>query len=171
MVESDGNIWDAYEDGKWIVISTNIGWKKDGSNPMGAGISAAVSRICKELPLWYGKRCMKYKSNTAVCLYRKARLILFPTKPLNIDKPWMSWKSDSNLSLIRRSSIQLRKISEILSEREKYDGEIVLPMVGCHNGNLSFSDVKPILEEYLDDRFVLFRHHRLTNRDDGATSI
>ncbi len=152
MLTRVGNIWDFHDEKRWIVITTNIGWKKDGTNPMGAGIALSASDKYPELPCWYGKRCKKYGADTAVAVYKPGRLILFPTKPLNLSQPWMSWKSDADIDLIRRSTIQLAKLAEVINIGTK----IGLPLVGCENGNLRAKQVLPILRQYLDDRFVLF---------------
>lgn len=153
MREQIGNIWTWHQEGRWIVITTNIGWKKDGSNPMGAGIAKQAAERFEGLPEWYGKKCRKYRENTAVQVYRDGRLILFPTKALDIDRPWMSWKQDSSLDLIRRSTKQLSAMIDILDD--EIFGDIGVPLVGCQNGNLRRKDVIPILQKYLDDRFVL----------------
>jgi len=150
MIERVGNIWNFHDRRKWIVITTNIGWKKDGSNPMGAGIARAAAGIDPDLPIWYGKKCQKFGANTATLPYRKKKFILFPTKPLDEDKPWLSWQQDSDIDLIRRSTIQLARLIDILEA-----DMIVLPMVGCANGRLRPKQVLPVLRQYLDDRFVL----------------
>lgn len=155
MTERVGDIWEWHHERKWIVITTNIGWKNDGCCPMGAGIAAQAAELFSDLPEWYGTRCRKYKSDTATCLYKPAQFILFPTKPLNVATPWLSWKQNSDLSLIKRSAIQLQKLSEIMQEQKLVFGEIALPLVGCQNGKLSRKDVVPILKAYLDDNFVL----------------
>lgn len=155
MKEIIGNIWDWYERRHWIVITTNIGWKSDGSNPMGAGIAKKAAEIDPELPMWYGAKCKKYGSNTATLPYKKEKFILFPTKPLDIGKPWLSWQQDSNLALIARSTKQLAKLADILCLKT-----VVLPMVGCGNGGLQSKQVLPVLRHYLDDRFILV-HTRL----------
>lgn len=155
MIERIGDIWQHHAGGGWVVITTNIGWKKNGSNPMGAGIAAHAADMYPELPGWYGARCSKYGADTACCLYKDARFILFPTKPLNEKKPWLSWQSDSTLDLIRRSAVQLQELGSIV-RGGGYDGLIALPMVGCQNGGLNKLDVLPILRSILDDGFVLF---------------
>jgi hypothetical protein len=150
-----GDLWVWHSEKRWTVITTNIGWKKDGSNPMGAGVARVAADKFPALPEWYGARCRKYKAETAVCYYEPANFILFPTKPLDLVKPWLSWQQDSDLDLIRRSSIQLAKLADVLEERKLLFSQIALPMVGCLNGNLQPEQVLPILRKYLDSRFVL----------------
>jgi len=156
MIERKGDIWDFYYEAKWIVITTNIGWKKDGTNPMGAGIAKQAADMFPDLPEWYGERCRKYGSNTAVAAYDPARFFLFPTKPLDEDKPWMSWQSMSSIALIKRSAKQLVALVNILNERNYFINQIGIPLVGCENGGLRPKDVLPVLHEILDHRFTLF---------------
>ncbi len=153
MKKISGNIWDFHSEKKWIVITTNIGWKKDGSNPMGAGIAKTAAYVAEDLPMWYGERCQKFGAKTAVCLYKSDRFILFPTKELNEDQPWMSWQAESSIDLIVRSTRQLAELVKISSKI--IAGDVYLPYVGCENGGRSKKEVLPILEAYLDDRFVL----------------
>lgn len=155
MLRKTGDIWSYHAEGCWIVITTNIGWRNDGRNPMGAGIAAQAATFFPDLPLWYGHRCLKYGKDTAVCPYPDAKFILFPTKPLNIENPWLSWQADSDLVLIERSAIQLQKLGEILRNVNENIGPIALPMVGCQNGRLLPEVVRPILARRLDDSFIL----------------
>jgi len=155
MLERTGSLWDHHNDGGHIVITTNIGWKKHKINPMGAGVAKIAANMYPELPGWYGNRCWKYGEKTAVCYYETGRIFLFPTKPMYM-KPWLSWMNDSDIDLIRRSSVQLAKLVDVLTERGHCLGDIVLPLPGCGCGNLRSEDVLPIIKQYLDDRFVLF---------------
>jgi hypothetical protein len=155
MIERVGDIWIYYREGSWIVIATNIGWKKNGANPMGAGIAAKAADLYPELPGWYGARCKKYKANTAVCPFEPGRFFLFPTKSLDEQRPWLSWQAAASIHRIRRSAYQLAELAKILRSQNKVPGEIILPMVGCGNGRLSPKDVVPVLRDYLDDSFVL----------------
>ncbi len=154
MIERRGNITTWMAEKRWAVIPTNIGWKRDGSNPMGAGVALAAADMYPDLAAWYGGRCQKYGTKTAVCPYHPGNLILFPTKPLNIRQPWMSWQSPSDIDLIVRGVTQLQKLGEILKETGRSFGEIALPLVGCGAGGLERAMVVPILKK-LDDRFVL----------------
>lgn len=157
MVERMGSITTWMSEKRWAVIPTNIGWKRDGSNPMGTGVALAAADMYPELPAWYGARCQKYQKDTAVCPYYMGHLILFPTKPFNFREPWMSWKSPSDLDLIVRGVAQLHKLVEVLTERKMVLGEVALPLVGCGAGGLDRAEVLPILRR-LDDRFVLLEY-------------
>lgn len=156
MKQGSGDIWTLHKEGHWIVVTTNIGWKKDGSNPMGAGIAKTAADKYPDLPVWYGERCKKYRTNTAVAAYKNGRIFLFPTKPFNEEQPWLSWKSDSSIELIERSSRQLVRLVDILSNRGLFIPRVGLPLPGCGNGNLTQRQVIPIISNILDDRFILF---------------
>lgn len=153
-----GDLWTFHKEGRWVVVTTNIGWKKDGTNPMGAGVAKKAADLYEDLPAWYGAKCRKYGADTAVQVYKPGKLFLFPTKPLDESQPWMSWSRDSSIALIRRSAKQLAAVVEVLGD--KIFGDIGIPLVGCQNGNLNRKDVIPILDQYLDDRFVLIELSR-----------
>ena len=60
------------------------------------------------------------------------------------------WSQEADIELIKRSCLQL---SEMIG---KYGvEEIHIPRPGCGNGRLKWSDIKPIIEPLLDDRFVI----------------
>ena len=89
-------------------------------------------------------------------------MILFPTKPLNEQKPGMSWKNKSSLDLIRQSAQELNEL--VLPDKEISDNwakplqtnHVLIPAVGCGNGFLEEDHVVPVLKDELDDRFTLF---------------
>jgi hypothetical protein len=149
MITRTGNIWDHHAEGGWIVIATNIGWCKSGDAVMGAGIAKAAADKYPDLPAWYGQKCRKYQADTAVLPYKPGKLFLFPTKPL-ADQPWMSWKQDASLDLIRQSTTQLALWLEILQRDGKFIKPVGVPLVGCQNGNLKPKQVVPILQKYLN---------------------
>lgn len=154
MLTKNDDLWTWHAEKKWIIICTNIGWKKDGSNPMGAGVARVAAEKYPDLPAWYGGRCRKYGERTAVTPYYSGNLFMFPTKPLNEEQPWMSWRNDACISLIMKSCRQLVKLADMLEENY-FMTSIGLPLPGCGNGNLMPRDVLPILADLLDDRFVL----------------
>ena len=68
------------------------------------------------------------------------RIIAFPVKH--------HWAQKADLELIRKSAEQLVEISQ-------YCERVLIPRPGCGNGQLNWEEVKPILEEILDDRFYV----------------
>lgn len=150
MFSCTGNIWDYQTAITPIVIPTNIGWDRNRYNVMGAGLAKQAAEEYRWLPKWYGGICSKYKDKTSVMMHPEIPLILFPVKPLNKIKPWLSWQYSANLELIEKSCTQLASIPRRVSR-------IYLPLVGCGNGGLEFEEVYPLLNKYLNnpDRFTL----------------
>ena len=60
------------------------------------------------------------------------------------------YKLDSNIKLIERSLEQLVK----LADNNPQWKIILVPRVGCGAGELDYKDIKPLMEKYLDDRFI-----------------
>jgi len=143
-----GSIW-AYEKTHDLVIPVNIGWRmSDHSNVMGRGLALQAARKYPDFPFWFGRECEVWKEETPTLGYPEAHLIAFPVKPLNAAAPWLSWKSKADLKLIERSAQQLADL--------KVNRPVAVSMVGCGNGGLEMSEVRPILDHYLSaDRFTL----------------
>lgn len=148
MIRSErGNLWD-YEKTHYLVIPTNIGWTKDGKNVMGRGLALQAAKRYPYLAKWYGLWCQERKERTPVLVYREGPLILFPVKPLDQAHPSFSWKKKADLGLIERSAKELAAV--------KVDRPVAVSMVGCGNGGLEMSLVRPILDRHLsDERFTL----------------
>lgn len=153
MIEARGNLWD-WEKSSLLVIPTNIGWKADGRNVMGAGLAKEAAARWHGLAEWYGKFCCEHREDTPVVRYEWSPLILFPVKPMSKLGPAMSWRLFASLELIERSAIQLSR----WFEETEWKDSIAVPAVGCGNGRLRETDVIPVLEKHLvDDRFILVR--------------
>jgi len=149
MIRSEiADIW-SYENTHLIVIPTNIGWKKDTfENVMGKGLALQAAKKYPGFPAWYGFQCRNLGCATPVLVYPEGPLIAFPTKQLNGGKPWMSWQNKSDLRLIERGAKELAAL--------KVDRPVAVSMVGCGNGGLEMSQVRPILDRHLsDERFTL----------------
>lgn len=129
-----------------VCVTTNGIIKKDGSAVMGKGIAlSANNRYCiaKELAVKlqrFGNHV--HRMETAKnCNYH---LLTFPTK--------QDWKNPSSLNLILQSANEL--ISYCDAHQIQY---CFLPKPGCSCGQLDWdSQVKPILEPLLDDRFYIY---------------
>lgn len=129
-----------------VVIPTNIGFKKDGANVMGAGLAKQARERVGHLDRWYGMLCKACREHTPVCVFPDAPLILFPVKPFNAKHPHLSWKQDADPRLIERSLKQLGSMT--------IRKPVAIPAVGCGNGNLSHTMIVPVMEQILDDRFT-----------------
>lgn len=140
-----GDLWDNHPT-ELVVVPANIGWKTGGDAVMGAGVAKQAADRFPDLPQWWGFQCQRFREDTPVTMHPHYRIILFPTKPLNEDMPWMSWKDDADAKLIWRSAAQLAAFA--------FDDQTIsVPLVGCGKGRLSTELVLPILKTFLN-------HHR-----------
>jgi hypothetical protein len=145
-----GNLWDRWERGDWIVITTNIGWDANGENNMGAGMALQAALRLSELPGWYGRWCRHYGAVTPV-MAGPGGFLFFPVKPLLEEDPARSWDQIASPCLIERSARQLRLMLGELDAHLAEDVRVAMALPGCGNGGLSPADVLPILEEHLSD--------------------
>lgn len=150
MIEKIGDIWEAQGPKDFVVITTNTTCRKDGCLVMGAGIAKEAAQKFKWLPLALGQDIKR--NGAQVEVYHPIRLIAFPVK--------YDWRVPADLNLIRQSTKQLlHKVErlQLLLRPENGDVRILIPRPGCGNGQREWSEVEPILRQYLDDdRYVIF---------------
>jgi len=177
---AEGDLWDWYEKGHRVVVTTNIGWHPETArNNMGAGMALqaalrfpglrraqaargeqaleaelVVGPEADGLDVWYGSICEQLGEETPVVAFPlEPRIILFPVKPLlYADNPERSWDQKGSYSLIMRSLLQLRS----------YEGKIALSYPGCGNGGLDEAKMGRLVENILGqdpdpERFTLVR--------------
>jgi hypothetical protein len=159
MKEFSGNIWDLAQVDDAVVIPTNIGWTTSGHNIMSAGLAKDLKFKFPWITWEYGQFCKTWQKETPVnWIDLKVRaiispfrfLVLFPTKPLNKEHPWLSWKNKSSLDLIERSCKQLQDITKDIFISAGVQ-RVLVPLVGCGNGGLEKSDVVSIMDKYLKE--------------------
>ena len=132
-----------------VCVTTNGITKRDGRAVMGKGIaldadmrfhlSAKLGEYLKE----YGNRVFNMHIRKDVLTGRYMRIITFPTK--------YNWRDKSDLFLIKTSAEQLIEVCNKFGVRNCY-----LPCPGCSNGGLDWeTQVRPVLEPILDDRFII----------------
>lgn len=143
MIEVFGDIWEYYNYGYWIVVPTNGFVTRKGEAVMGRGLALDTKKKFPEFSKELGERLGDYGNE--VFTFMKYHLITFPVKR------WY-WEKAS-LELIEKSAKSLQTIFSINLMGIKTP--VYLPRVGCGNGKLYWVDVKPILERYLDDRFIV----------------
>ena len=137
----------------YIIIPTNLGWKKDGSNVMGQGLAKYASLKHPQLAKEYGlfcqriakQRMMSNSNYTDHNIFIYQDFILIPTKPLNDLYPHLSWKQNSSLSLINEI------LSDFIDFVYNKDCLYLFPLLGCGCGNLKREDVIPLMEKYFKD--------------------
>jgi hypothetical protein len=142
MKEVKGNIWDFYGRGNWVVITTNGTVKRNGACVVGRGITLEAKNRIENLDKILGKAIQAFGNQVFVLQSLcGAKIISFPVKH--------NWYEKADLDLIERSCKQLSFINE------NRNLTIYMPRPGCGNGRLDWNEVRPILEKYLDDRFVV----------------
>lgn len=133
-----------------VCITTNGIVKKDGRAVMGAGIAKQANMSFNGLALNLGNLLTRYGNQVYdMGFYRDSisgkqiRIITFPTKH--------NWRDKSDLELIETSARQLVNICNEAGITTCY-----LTRPGCSNGGLNWeSQVRPLLESILDNRFVI----------------
>lgn len=162
-----------YNENIYIVIPTNIGWKKDRYNVMGRGLAYQCKQKYPKLAKYIGKyyqrefdcyinKEYRYDNDSKLLLFnsnidKEFRFICMPTKALNVNQPYLSWKNNSSLEVIEESCKELdRLFSEQILHLRLID-IVLMPMLGCGNGGLNAKDVYPILKKYFDkyDNIIL----------------
>lgn len=143
MLEAQGDLWELGKLADAIVVTTNGSLRKNGANIMGGGCALEAALKFPWLPHELGRRIQRKGNNVHVFHYDSdMALVTFPTKE-NV-------RHNSILPLIIRSTDQLVEYAE-----DYVWNKIVMPRPGCGLGGLKWDDVKPILEERLDDRFTV----------------
>lgn len=151
-IEYDGNIFLLpKEPGDACLVTTNGMVRKDGKAVMGAGIAkycrdnfAGVDRILGEKLKSHGNH-VHYLGGIWTVTGGNVRFMLFsfPTKH--------DWKDGSDPELIRQSCREMMRLADAYKT-----GTVYMPCPGCSNGRLDYwTDVRPILERELDDRFTV----------------
>ena len=134
MKEIQGNIWNWHDAGAYIVVPTNGYVKKNGECVMGRGIARQAAIKFPNLPKELGRAIMH--TGNRVYVFDGLRIITFPVKH--------NWWERADPELIEKSANELRDGIYIA-----LDELVVMPRVGCGNGRLSWTVVRPILERCL----------------------
>jgi len=162
-----GDIWRLVGEGYHAVIPVNIGWRSDGTNVMGKGLALQARYRYPECEAWLGRAQRNMASAIIdtgienkgsptlahhwIFAYPDGPLIFMPTKPLNWDAPWISWKGFADAELVCFGLTALPELAQ-----EKGIEKIVVPLVGAGLGGLDPGQVEKMIREILgkDSRFV-----------------
>lgn len=141
-----GNIWDYHQQG-YITITTNGNLDKRGFAVMGRGIALQAKQKFPDLPKRLGEQIRKH--GNLVYVWHDYKLVTFPTKT-------DYWKC-SDLSLIESGLFQLTKLwnNSSITIQDK----LFIPKLGCGYGQLSWTVIEPLMDRYLDDRFIVIDTH------------
>lgn len=149
MIERLTSLWDEPADAK--CITTNGFIKNNGNLVMGAGVAGQAQARYPRFPKLAGEWVKRYGNHVFIfdsendlrdyndpidnCRY----YITFPVKHV--------WYEKAELDLIERSAKELMHVIDKIAAKK-----VLLPLPGCGNGQLSWTDVRPVLEPILDDR-------------------
>ena len=169
MKEIKGDLWNTVCDA--VCISTNGFVKRDGSCVMGRGCAKQALAYFPTMPWDLGSLIKNNGNNVHHMLnYGGVDILSFPVKPVSFTfsgaldckhivkhmrykfKPGdevPGWACVADVDIIKRSAEQLVKMADTYGWKK-----VLIPRVGCGAGELSWADVKPVLNEVLDDRFV-----------------
>lgn len=164
MIEIRGNLF-AQNNADAIAITTNGFVKKNGEAVMGKGCAKQAANMMPSLPKILGKKIREAGNVTQILVDRKNRipLISFPVKPImeisngnnyvshmNFPKGKSipGWACLADADIIVKSANELVKLAD-----ERGWNKIVIPRPGCGAGELSWDEIKPLLDKILDDRF------------------
>jgi hypothetical protein len=168
MIEITGNIWDYYDKGYNICITTNGFVKKDGCATMGRGTALQAKRrfngIDRKLGSMLGGPTGITEPSRWMFVEEIApRVFNFPVKrDLGICSPGnvvehMTWKfkiGELVPGWALKVEIEIIKKSLLILSIQHFNkrfNEIILPRPGCGAGELNWEwDVKPLCEEYGD---------------------
>jgi len=142
MREIVGNLWDYYKHNGFIVcITTNGDVNSRGEAVMGRGCAFEAKMRVSGLQYTLANRL---RDNGNEVSWLTEEILSFPVKH--------SWRDRADLVLIRKSTLQLMAIAK---DDMWKDNVFILPRPGCGNGHLSWSQVRPILQDLPDNVWII----------------
>jgi hypothetical protein len=141
MLELKADLWEIPCDAR--VISTNGSVNRFGHAVLGRGCALEAKQRYPELSLKLGVLLRGHNRNH-VYMFKEmgSLLVTFPVKH--------QWHERADITLIRWSADELVEMTHAQGWKR-----VALPRVGCGNGKLSWTIVKPVIERILDDRFTV----------------
>ena len=145
MKEAFGDLWKFHRQGHWVAITTNGVINRAGKLVMGRGTAAQAKVLFPNIDQTLAD-VIRRRGNVPVFLHR-LRIATFPVKH--------HWYQPADLDLIRDSATTIQQTWGYNIPGVESDTPLYIPRPGCGNGRLEWSDVKPVIEEILDDRFII----------------
>ena len=150
MLEEQGDLWEAHDLGYWVVVTTNGDINAKGECVMGRGVALQAKRRFPALPKKIGG--MVKLAGSHVAAYVEERVITFPVKYHYYDR--------ADMRLIERSARELAGMKRMWDRDGNTRPRTIKDLVymvrpGCGNGGLEWSMVKPVIEPFLDDHFIV----------------
>lgn len=138
MFEITGDIWE-HSSNSIIVITTNGSTTPKGKGVIGRGVARQAHSRYPDIAEKLG-RLIEKQGNHVFDL--GCKIASFPVE----ETAW----SLPDLRLIARSAEELRTLADFSCWQK-----IIVPRPGCGGGGLAWRDVKPLLEPWFDERFVI----------------
>ena len=138
MIEHCGDIWEHVGQGV-IAVTTSGSVTRKGKAVMTRGVASQAARRFPDLPEALG--LLLQSSGNHVHPLGNG-IVSFPVEASAWEWP--------DLRLISRSARELRQ----LADREGWE-KVLVPRPGCGGGGLDWREVRPLLEEHFDARFVI----------------
>lgn len=152
MIWKKGDIWFWHKLGNYIVVPTNAGYRSDGANVMGAGIAKEAATRFSELPYKYGEYCKKMSPHT---VFDSWRLICVPSKRINLNHPYLSWKNDADYKYVEEGLTWLDTNVSLIKSVGTQGKQIYVPLIGAGNGGLDPHEIKHMMDNILQDKIFI----------------
>jgi hypothetical protein len=137
------------------VITTNGVVTKKGKCVMRRGVAKTARDRFPCIDSWLGE-CIQQFGNHVFVLTIYLEMdgseykVLRPPRIICSLPVKTHWRDKADMQLIERSLGEL----VMMAHTRRWE-RVVLPRPGCGNGQILWKDVKPMMEEILDDRFVV----------------
>ncbi len=167
MRESRGELFTQVCDA--TVITTNGAWKRNGEAVMGRGCAKQAAQMYPGLALALGRNLANHgnhvhpykvpgnkilvafpvKNTSEICLPDGMNVVSHMRKHYKEGDEVPGWACKARMTNIKRSAEELRELTNAMGWED-----VVLPRPGCGAGELDWADVRTMLQEILDDRFI-----------------
>jgi hypothetical protein len=139
MREAIADLWDLHARGAAVAVTTSGLVGRDGLARLGHG----CARQAGERFPWFAARLgAEISARGNHVAHIGERIASFPVEHHPLQVP--------DLRLIARSALELCALATL----ERWT-TVALPRPGCGGGGLEWSEVRPVIAPYLDDRFVI----------------
>lgn len=139
MRELIGDLWQHYADGAVVAITTHGAVSRRGTSSMQRGCACQAKERFRGVDQTLGALLLE-KGNHVHEIGE--RLVSFPVEHDPFCRP--------ELPLIERSCRELVALADDRGWRQ-----LVVPRPGCGGGGLVWSEVRPLLVDYFDERFTV----------------
>ena len=166
MIEVQGNLFEL--PGDVLCITTNGYISSKGKAVMGRGCALEAKKLSPGLDQLLASKIKENGNVVSILLSPTPNQtwVSFPVKPESVifdgtntvkhalskyqtGETVQGYHAKADLAIIAESAAQLRVLADSLPEWKT----ILVPRPGCGAGELTWQDVKPVLDVFFDDRF------------------